>query len=112
MPLGIYLKNEAELSDMCQIMDKLSQCVPVQKEEAQIQVDDERYTHDRSKVIQIVFFGDQLTVARARGSIALRALHDTTIDQLKGLVPTVADWHSRQCLLQVNLNSSVSFTHH
>ena len=93
-------------------MDKLSQYVPVQKEEAQIQVDDERYIHDRSKVIQIVFFGDQLTVARAHGSIALRALHDTTIDQLKGLVPTVADWHSRQCLLQVNLNSGVSFTHH
>ena len=94
-------------------MDILSQYIPVQKEEAQIQVDDERYTHDRSKVIQIQFFGDQLTVARARGSIALRALHDTTIDQLKGLVPTVADWHSRQmqfCVTATEL-SNHCFSH-
>ena len=108
MPLGICLKNEAKLSDMCQIMDILSQYIPVQKEEAQRQD-----THDRSKVIQILFFGDQLTVARARGSIALRALHDTTIDQLKGLVPTVADWHSCQmqfCVTATEL-SNHCFSH-
>ena len=97
---------------MCQVMDNLSQYVPVQKEVEHVQVDDERYTHDRSKVIQIIFFGDQLTVARARSSITLRALHDTTIDQLKGLVPTIADWHACQCFLMVSLNSYVHFTHH
>ena len=94
-------------------MDEISQYVHVQKEVGQVQVGDESYTHDRSKVIQIILFGDQLTVARAHSSITLRALHDTTIDQLKGLVPTVADWHARQCLLQVSLKSSFyTYTHH
>ena len=93
-------------------MDKLSQYIPVQKVVEHVQVDDERYTHDRSKVIQIIFFGDQLTVARACSSITLHALHDTTIDQLKGFVPTIADWHTRQCLLMVSLNICVHFTHH
>ena len=36
-------------------MDNLSQYIPVQKEVELVQVDDERYTHDRSKVIQIIF---------------------------------------------------------
>ena len=54
---------------------------------------------------QILFGGDQLTVARARGSAAIRSDHVTSIctrkDRLEGLVPVVEDWHAKQCLLKV-----------
>ena len=42
-----------------------------------------------------------LTVARARGAIALCCNHETTLDHLEGLVPVTADWHARMALLKV-----------
>ena len=102
MPLGIQLKNEAKLSDMCHILTDLSQYIPAQKRTKCIEIEGESYTHDMSEVVQILFFGDQLTVARARGASVLRYLHPTTLDRLKGFVPTVVDWHARQCLMKVH----------
>ena len=46
--------------------------------------------------------GDQLTVARVRGSAAARVDHQTKKDRLEGFVPVVEDWHAKQCLLKVN----------
>ena len=44
--------------------------------------------------------GDQLTVARARGSIAIRRNHPDDKERLKGLVPMVEDWHSRMTFMK------------
>lgn len=46
----------------------------------------------------ILLGGDQLTIARPRGSIAAREDHDSSLD---GLLPTVENWHTKQCLLKV-----------
>ena len=50
-----------------------------------------------------LFGGDQLTVARARGAIAIRCGHDDPEEQLTGLKPVVEDWHSRMTLMKVSL---------
>ena len=47
--------------------------------------------------------GDQLTVARGRGTVALRASHDRPHDRLEGVEFTCEDWHSRQVLMRVSI---------
>lgn len=58
----------------------------------------ETLEHPDARLHQLLFVGDQLTVARARGAKALRASHDTNKDRLMGLLPAVADWHTRVIL--------------
>jgi len=50
-------------------------------------------------MVQILLFGDQLTVARARGAARLRDDDTTALHRLEGCYPAVADWHARMCLL-------------
>jgi len=59
-----------------------------------VEVDDELFH-------KIFLGGDQFTVARARGSIAVRLDHQSQRDHLEGLLPVVEDWHAKQCLLKV-----------
>ena len=61
------------------------------------------HTYDSSKIFQLLFFGDQLTVARACGAATLREPQKKRLDRLDGFVPSIADWHARMCLLQVSL---------
>lgn len=55
---------------------------------------------------QILFGGDQLTVARARGSQHIRMNSDTAVDRLLGLIPVTEDWHTSVVLLGVRLCSN------
>ena len=104
-------RNENKLDEMCDVMDKLHEYVPARYvieeydlfEDGLVQLDKEAYH-------QILFGGDQLTVARARGSISIRSDHRdgcipicTRRDRLEGLVPITEDWHAKQCLLKVNI---------
>ena len=59
--------------------------------------DDNQFFH------RILMGGDQLTVARARGSISIREDHDSNVQRLDGIIPVVEDWHAKQCLLKVQL---------
>ena len=43
---------------------------------------------------QTLLGGDQLTAARARGSIAARRDHQTRRERLQGLLPVAEDWHA------------------
>ena len=88
---------------MCEIMDEIQKYVPAKSvtaffplfhEEDDIEYDDEVFH-------KILLGGDQVTVARARGSIAARADHHTQRARLQGLLPVVEDWHAKQCLLKV-----------
>jgi len=97
----VQLKNEAKLSDMCHIVEGISEHVPCREVKEDVFVNGEKFSYDCSHLFQLLFFGDQLTVARARGAMTLRSLHPTTLNQLKGCVPTIVDWHSRQCFLKV-----------
>ena len=48
-----------------------------------------------------MFFGDQLTVERARAAQRARVASDTQEDALNGLEPAAADWHAEANFLQV-----------
>lgn len=54
----------------------------------------------RAHVIQ--FAGDQKTAARARGAQWAKVSADTPSGRLMGLVPAVADWHTKLKLLDVS----------
>ena len=80
---------------MCEIMDKLHDYVPTQQV-----VESYNIFRDGNpiKIVcfhQILLGGDQLTVAPARGSAAIRADHITYIctrkDCLEGLLPVVEE---------------------
>ena len=97
----MQLKNEAYLVEMAQIMDGFNQYIPSEESLQTLNVNGTDHTYDGSKLMQILFFGDQLTVARARGASTLREPQMKCLDRLEGFVPTIADWHARMCLLQV-----------
>ena len=62
VPLGIQLKNEANLKEMAEILDSLNEYVPVQS------------SIDMNELlIPRVIIGDQLTVAQIRGAAILRS---------------------------------------
>ena len=48
-------------------------------------------------------FGDQLTYARIRGTIALHCFHKTSLAHLDGYVPATSDWHAGLCLVTVSV---------
>ena len=80
---------------MCHIVGDLSKYVPSNSH-------DNAEEHSRQcQVMQLLLFGDQLTVERARGAMVLRSLHENAIDRLEGFVPVVADWHARMTLVKV-----------
>ena len=59
------------------------------------EIDDTRYH-------PILLGGDQLTVARVRGTQDLRDTQPKRCDRFEGLVPVVEDWHARMTLLKVH----------
>ena len=62
---------------------------------------------DDTKFHTILFGGDQLTVARARGAQILRHTHDGAVHQLSGLLPVIEDWHARMTLVKVCTRSNI-----
>lgn len=56
---------------------------------------------DDSRFHSILFGGDQLTVARIRGTQTLRDTQERKVDRLEGVVPVCEDWHTRMTLLKV-----------
>jgi len=101
VPLGVQFKNEAYLVDMSHIMASFNQYVPVEESVTAITLNGKEFTYDSSRLYQLLFFGDQLTVARARGAAVLREPQNKRLDRLEGFVPAIADWHARMCLVQV-----------
>ena len=87
------MKNENKHSDMIDIMHTFHQYVAAKTE------DSEDGSH-KSAVRKVLFGGDQLTAARARGCRELRLNSETTIGQLTGLIP---DWHTSVALLSVSI---------
>ena len=86
---------------MCQIMDSLHKYVPTLTEDKKVTLPNgEEIELQHTEMWETLFGGDQLTVARARGSIAVRYTHKSKTEKL-GLLPFVEDWHTKMTLLQV-----------
>ena len=102
MPLGIDLHNENKVDEMCKILERHHLYVPTITSKKKIVLPHgESIEVPHTDMWDILLGGDQLTVARARTAVSVRASHDTTKDQLKGLIPTIEDWHCRMTLLKV-----------
>jgi len=50
----------------------------------------------------ILFAGDQLTAERARGAKKAKVNAVSPSEQLAGLIPVAADWHTKVKLLEVS----------
>lgn len=59
-------------------------------------------TFDDTRFWKVLFGGDQLTVARIRGTQTLRDTQETAQLRLEGVVPVVEDWHSRMTFMKVD----------
>ena len=77
LPLGIQLQNENQLEQMANILEEIHEkYVPTVPSEGSVTLPDgSSRMYDNTTFHKLLFGGDQLTVARARGAIELRSLH-------------------------------------
>lgn len=103
MPLGILPLNETKNSDMVEIMEYMHQYVPTKEvsEQTSVPISDDPITISKTNIEKLLFGGDQLTVARARGAKKTR-INSTSSDKcLNGLIPCIEDWHTKLVLIEV-----------
>ena len=96
-------KNETKYEDMLDILDHLQQYIPAKTAHRALEIPDceERIEFDEKMFEKTLIGGDQLTAARARGSILVRANCVKAEDRLDGVLPTAEDWHAKLCFLEV-----------
>ena len=103
MPLGILQKSESNYEDMVDIMNNLHQYIPTKTSITKHTVpdSDEEVEIVEDTLHTVLFGGDQMTAARARGSQRIRTNSERGKDRLEGLKPVCEDWHAKLCLLGV-----------
>ena len=84
VPLGVLPKCETQRSEMIDIMSSLQRYVP--HLESATNTGSTQQKHDEV-VHQLMFGGDQLTAARARGGQEAKLNSDTCLGRLQGLKP-------------------------
>ena len=102
--MGVQLLNENKLDEMCTILLELQQryCPAVKTLEIVDNGDGTTSECESLKHYQILFDGDQLTIARARGAIRLRENHAPD-EQINSFQPAITDWHSQMTLVSVSI---------
>ena len=60
------------------------------------------------QVHPVLFEGDQLTAARARGVKTTMSNGCSAVKKLQGLVPVIEDWHAHVVLLEVCMHTLIS----
>ena len=100
VPLGILPYSENKCEEMILIMSKLHQYVPFRSSSKEAYIESLQMTKSipQAKMYPILFGGDQLTVARARGAQKARISSPDPIYRLEGLVP-VAEIGTQRSLL-------------
>ena len=56
----------------------------------------------KTSMQRVLFGGDQLTTARARGAKKTRMNSTSAEQRLDGLIPCVEDWHTKLVLIEVH----------
>lgn len=96
------MKNENKLDEMVDIMDELGKYVPCSTTQRKVCIEGlEPEEQTLTSLHQLLFGGDQLTAARARGAIRQRQNSLTAMERLEGFVPVAEDWHAKVCLITV-----------
>lgn len=104
IPLGVMLCDENKLEEMGQILSKYMELVPSLSAVGHyILPNSSLLDFDDTRFFSILFGGDQLTVARIRGTQALRDTHDQAVDRLEDAIPVVEYWHARMTVLKVHI---------
>lgn len=102
VPLGVLLHDENKLDEMGKIMTHYMTLVPTTSAEGHFTLPSgDLMNFDDTRFHQVLFGGDQLTVACMRGTQALCDTQDKPTDRLEGLTPVVEDWHTRMTLMKV-----------
>eukprot|EP00731_Ephydatia_muelleri_P006750 Em0003g998a len=105
VPLGVILKNENILNDMVDILDVLHQYVPKTTttqtyntcaEDGSTRTTEVHIDH----INPVLIGGDQLTVARVRGSQDALLNSESGMQRVQGLIPVIEDWHTKMCYMQ------------
>ena len=65
---------------MCSILDAHNKYIPIHEHIEVMTSNGKQGTVDKSKVIQVILFGDQLTVDRVRGAMSLRRSHQNPLE--------------------------------
>ena len=86
---------------MIDIMVEFHKYVPVKQSSSTVMVNNVEHTMMKERLYPICLGGDQLSVARYRGSIAIRQNSTTPSKRLEGLIPVAEDWHTEVALLKV-----------
>ena len=94
------MKNENKYSEMIDVMSTLHEYVPVLNTDTSESSSQEPMNET---LHPLLFGGDQLTAARARGCQELRINSDTATGRLQGLIPVAEDWHTSLTLLTVSI---------
>ena len=113
IPLGVLMKNENKYSEMIDIMTHFHQYVPLLQGATSSDPDVPISNLPNKETLHpLLFGGDQLTVARARGCQELRLKSDTATGHLHGLLPTAEDWHTLVTPCSKNCVCMISCTQH
>ena len=95
---------------MISILEDLHKYIPVVTSTSQTSVlvegEVEECTITDDELFRIVFGGDQLTAARARGAQRVRSNSERPLDKLEGVEPVSEDWHAKGVLLRVCMHYS------
>lgn len=103
----MLLKNENVLDDMVDILDALHKYVPKKTSIQSVDICEESGA-TRTMDLQIHHFhhillgGDQLTVARVRGSQGIVSNSYNGSERIEGFIPVIEDWHTKMCYMQVH----------
>ena len=104
VPLGIILKSENKTEEMVQIMTQIHDYAPTKcyQEEFIVPGTDEILHIPKARVHPVLFGGDQLTAARARGAKNAKVNSFDPCLGFDGLIPIAEDWHTRLNFLGVS----------
>ena len=100
------MKDEKKLNDMVDILLELHKYVPMTRTTEAFDIAGpggcmEVEEIDICHFHHILLGGDQLTVARVRGSQGARRNMNNGKGRLEGLIPVIEDWHTKMCAMKV-----------
>ncbi|KAL5515765.1 hypothetical protein EMCRGX_G000981 [Ephydatia muelleri] len=103
---SVLLKNENVLNDMVDILDELHKYVPRTTTMQTIHVctgggGTTAVDIHVNTFSHIPLEGDQLTVARIRGSQRVEFNAENGDERLEGFFPVIEDWHTKMCFMEV-----------
>ena len=99
------IENKTEL-EACFVLNHLNQYIPcVQYLQQRLNGSGESIMEEKASFHKILICGDQLTSARTRSAIKIKANSETECKRLSAIIPVVEDWHSKVYFLRVSAHT-------